>query len=116
MRHANSCPSLWIVKTLQAQQDRAVAVLETVSFPENVYRKCPKVRGLKQIVSTVTAGGLNVTKTIGGSFLPRSRPFKTSRFLAANLPTYGPSSSLATTAAPRPDQLLAKPTLPPLHR
>lgn len=114
MRRANSCPSLWIVKTLQAQQDRAVAVLETVSFRENVYRKCPKVRGLKQNVSMVTASGLNVTKTIGGSFLARSRPFQNLPLLS-DKSTYGPSSALATTVVPQPDQPLAKPTLPPLH-
>jgi hypothetical protein len=40
--------------------------METVSRGENVYRECPKLRGLKQNVSKVTTLGVRVAKAEGG--------------------------------------------------
>jgi hypothetical protein len=40
-----------ISKRLEVQQDRIVAVMETVSGSETALILCPKVRELKQIVS-----------------------------------------------------------------
>ena len=51
MGRAISRRGLWILKRLQAQRDRSVAVVETVSPRENVCRECPKLRELKQFVS-----------------------------------------------------------------
>ncbi len=65
MRHANLKAKQRILKMPQLQQDRLVAVLETVSRTENMCRECPKVRGLKQNVSKVTALGSKVTDKKG---------------------------------------------------
>jgi len=51
MGRANSTAEFDIPKTLELQQDRIVAVMETVSRGETALTMCPKVRERKQIVS-----------------------------------------------------------------
>jgi hypothetical protein len=51
MGDANSKGRLWISEELQVQRDTSVSVVETVSRREKVYRECPKMREMKQIVS-----------------------------------------------------------------
>ena len=54
MGRANSMAGSNISKRLEVQQDRIVAVMETVSGSETALTLCPKVRELKQIVSVAT--------------------------------------------------------------
>ena len=54
MGRANSMLGSSISKRLEVQQDRVVAVMETVSDRETALTLCPKVRELKQILSVAT--------------------------------------------------------------
>ena len=54
MGRANSMVGSNISKRLEVQQDRIVAVMETVSGGETTPTLCPKVRELKQILSVAT--------------------------------------------------------------